>query len=103
MGLFDNVVNDMVGRTSRHATAALGSAIGVATGIVATEVAKEVAKNITSDMQMQNEQKNIELEKRKLALEEEKKANNLPLHCPHCSAPTSKKIVCEYCGFRIIN
>ena len=103
MGLLDSVVSDMVGRSSRHASAALGSAIGVATGIVATEVAKEVAKGITSEMQMQNEEKNLQLERKKLQLEEEKKAQNLPLHCPHCSAPTNKKIVCEYCGCRIIN
>ena len=103
MGLLDHVVANAVRGTSRHAGYALGSVIGVAAGAVANEVAHEVAQNITADMRAQQEEKNLQLERRKMELEEEKKANNLPLHCPHCNAPTNKKIVCEYCNCRVIN
>ncbi len=37
-----------------------------------------------------------------LELEKKRKIENLPTHCPHCGAPTNKKIVCEYCGCKII-
>lgn len=30
------------------------------------------------------------------------KEENLPPLCPHCGAPTNKKIVCEYCGCKIV-
>lgn len=37
-----------------------------------------------------------------MKLHEKIKLENLPTHCPHCGAPTNKKIVCEYCGAKII-
>ena len=98
MGILDHVVGNVVDRTSRQASAAIGSAIGVA----ATMVASEVARNITADMKLEQEKKNIQIEQSKIALEEQKKAQNLPPQCPHCCAPTNKKLVCEYCNCRII-
>ena len=37
-----------------------------------------------------------------MAVEEQRKINNLPPNCPHCSAPTSGKIVCEYCKAKVV-
>lgn len=36
------------------------------------------------------------------AVDEQKKINNLPTNCPYCCAPTTGKLVCEYCGTKIV-
>ena len=38
----------------------------------------------------------------KMILDQKMKEEDLPPHCPHCGAPTKKKIICEYCGCKII-
>ena len=37
-----------------------------------------------------------------MKMAEKIKEENLPALCPHCGAPTNKKIVCEYCGCKIV-
>lgn len=37
-----------------------------------------------------------------MKMAERLKEENLPPLCPHCGAPTNKKIVCEYCGCKIV-
>ena len=39
-------------------------------------------------------------ERRKMA--QKIKEDNLPAVCPRCGAPTNKKIICEYCGCKIV-
>ena len=91
MGLFDSVINNVVGSASREIGRSVGNAIGSAAGTVTNQV----AQNVTTDMQVKNEQK-------KMAVEEERKALNLPPNCPHCGGPTTGKIVCEYCRCKVV-
>ncbi len=91
MGLFDNMISGVVGRASRE----IGNAIGSAVGTAATSVASQAVENYTTDQHIKNEQK-------KMALEEERKALNLPTNCPHCGAPTTGVNVCEYCRCKIV-
>ncbi len=91
MGLFDRVVNNVVGSMSRSAGEAIGNAVGNAVG----NMAGEGVNSITTDMKIKNEEKLMDLA-------EKQKEENLPPHCPHCNAPTNKKLVCEYCGCKIV-
>lgn len=91
MGLFDAIVNRVVGEASESIGDALGNAIGNSVG----KVAAQATENLTTNMEIANEQK-------KMALDEEKKAQELPGTCPRCGAPTNKKIVCEYCDCKIV-
>ncbi len=52
-----------------------------------------------SYIKRQIEQVNVDHE---LALKEQRMISELPPTCPHCDAPTSKSINCEYCGCKIV-
>ena len=91
MGLFGSLIDS----ASRGLGHSLGSAVGGAVGGAVGKVANQTAENVTTDMKVANEYKFM-------AVEEQKKINNLPPNCPHCSAPTSGKIVCEYCKAKVV-
>ena len=91
MGLLDRVVNSMVGSMSRSAGNAIGNAVGNAVG----NMAGEGINSVTTDMKVKNEEKLMDLAERQ-------KAENLPPNCPHCGAPTNKKLVCEYCQCKVV-
>ena len=44
----------------------------------------------------------IEQEKKKMELEKQKKLQNMVARCPYCTAPTTGKEYCEYCGSKLI-
>ena len=85
MGLFDSIVNHALHNVVGNASDQIGRAVGEAAG----NVVVQGAENYTTDMRLKNEQKI--------------KEKNLPAKCPHCGAPTEEKIVCEYCGCKVID
>lgn len=50
-------------------------------------------------MQREITQANVNHE---LAIKEQRMVSELPAHCPHCNAPTSKSLNCEFCGCKIV-
>jgi DNA-directed RNA polymerase subunit RPC12/RpoP len=80
VGLFDNMINTMVHRASGEFGRAVGNAAG--------SVVEQAADNYTNDMKRQYDEKHKEI--------------NIPQRCPYCNAPTSDKIVCEYCGTKMV-
>lgn len=95
MGLFDRNVNGFVNGLLNRASNAIGNAAGAAIGEAVDKIADQAVDNVTSDMKMNNERK-------QMALEQDKKAMNLPTHCPHCGAGTNGKLVCDYCDCKIV-
>ncbi len=91
MGLFDRMINNAIGSVTRSAGDAIGNAVGNAVG----SMASEGLNSITTDMKVKNEEKMMDLRQRQ-------KAENLPTNCPHCGAPTSNQLVCEYCKCKVI-
>ena len=91
MGLFGSILDS----ASRGLGHSLGSAVGGAVGGAVGKVANQTAENVTTDMKVANEYKFM-------AVEEQKKINNLPTNCPHCCAPTTGKLICEYCGTKVV-
>ena len=91
MGLLDRVISNVVSNATRE----IGRSVGNAVGNVAGTVTNQAAENWVTDMQVKNEQK-------KMAVEEERKALNLPPNCPHCGGPTTGKLVCEYCKCKVV-
>lgn len=91
MGLLDRIINNAIGNATQSASDAIGSAVGDAVG----NMASEGLNTITTDIKVKNEEKLMDLAERK-------KAENLPAHCPHCGAPTNKKLVCEYCNCKVV-
>lgn len=81
MGLFDNMLDNMVGRASSEFGRAVGNAAG--------SVVEQAADNYTNDMKRDYEEKHKKIV--------------IPPKCPYCDAPTSDKIVCEYCGIKMVN
>ena len=84
MGLFDSLINSAVHGVVSSSSSAIGEAVGNAAG----NVVEQAAENYTTNMKLENEQKI--------------KEKNLPSICPRCGAPTNEKIVCEYCGCKIV-
>ena len=80
MGLFDRIIGN-----------AIGSAVGTAT----EKVAGAAVDGVVNDMK-------IAQEKKRMALDEEKKVLNLPPTCPHCGAATVGELVCRYCDCKIV-
>ena len=103
MGLFDRLLNKVADTVGDK----VGDSVGDALSSVVKEVGSQAGSNLTSEMKMQQENRvlnnKIASEKKMMDLEEEKKDQDLPSACPHCGAPTVKKIVCEYCGFKVID
>lgn len=85
MGLLDSIVNHALHNVVGNASNEIGRAVGEAAGTVVGQQ----AQNYATDMKLRNEQKI--------------KEKNLPAKCPHCEAPTNEKIVCEYCGCKVID
>ena len=85
MGLLDGIVNRALNNVINNASDEIGKAVGDAAG----NVVAQTTENYTTDMKLKNEQKI--------------KEKNLPAKCPHCGAPTNEKIVCEYCGCKVID
>lgn len=50
-------------------------------------------------MQRQLDQANVSHE---VAMNNIRKVSELPSHCPHCNAPTSQSLNCEFCGCKIV-
>ena len=84
MGFLDSVISHAVHNVVGSSTHEIGKAMGEAAG----NMMGQAAENITTDMRLQNEQKI--------------KEKNLPAVCPHCGGPTNERIVCEYCGCKIV-
>ncbi len=95
MGLFDSVVNNVVSSMSHSAGHAIGNAVGNAIG----NMAGEGINSVTTDMKIQNEEKMNTYHE---AVEQRQKLQNIPAICPHCSAPTNGKLICEYCQCKVI-
>jgi len=95
MGLFDRIINNVANSASRSLGRAIGDGVGNAIGDAASKLGSQAVENVTTDMKVANEQK-------EMALDEQKKALNLPPICPHCGAPTSGKLVCEFCDCKVI-
>lgn len=89
--LFGAIFGKIVNSASDSLEDAIGDAVGNSIG----KVASQATTNLTGEMARLNERQNM-------ALEEEKKAQELPGTCPRCGAPTNKKIVCEYCDCKIV-
>lgn len=102
MGLFDRVINRVVDNVTSSASHAIGRAVGEAVG----DMAKEGASTLTNEIKEHNQEKELELKQNRLNAElsfnEQRKAEELPARCPHCGAPTNKKLVCEYCDCKIV-
>ena len=84
MGFLDSMVKNVASSVAYSASSEIGRAAGRAVGSVVTQA----TEGITDDMKAKNELK--------------RKEENLPSKCPHCGAPTNKKIVCEYCSCKIV-
>ena len=62
------------------------------------------------ELQLQNQAKEAYIKRQiqqadvdhELAVKEQKMISDLPAKCPHCSAPTSKSLTCEFCGCKIV-
>ena len=103
MGLFDRLLNKVADTVGDK----VGDSVGDALSSVVKEVGSQAGSNLTSEMKMQQENRvlnnKIASEKKMMDLEEDaEKAQHLPANCPHCFAPTEKKLVCEYCGCKVI-
>ena len=102
MGLLDRIVNRVVDNVTYQASSAIGTAVGNTVENMATEA----GKSLTNELKDKNQQRELEIKQNainaELKMEEQKKAAELPPHCPHCGAPTEKNIVCEYCGCKIV-
>lgn len=102
MGLFDRLINNAVSSASRE----IGSAVGQAAGSAIQAYAKEATASMTTEMRQANQNKRIAMEKQaqsaKHEMEDAERVQHLPALCPHCKAPTEKKLVCEYCGCKVI-
>ena len=88
---FESIINRQVNNISNQITYAIGDAVGDAVG----KVANQLTENFTNDMK-------IEQEKKKMELEKQKKLQNMVARCPYCTAPTTGKEYCEYCGSKLI-
>ena len=84
MGLLDSVINRAVHNVVSSSTYEIGNSVGKAAGTMV----EQATENIATDMKLKNEQKI--------------KEKNLPAICPHCGGPTNEKIVCEYCGCKVM-
>lgn len=84
MGLLDSIINRAVSNVVSNSTYEIGNSVGKAAG----NIVEQATENIATDMKLKSEQKI--------------KEKNLPATCPHCGAPTSEKIVCEYCNCKIV-
>lgn len=102
MGLLDRVINRVVDTVASEASIEIGRAVGEAVG----DIASEASKSLTNEIKEINQDKQIELQNKALAAElainEQRKSANLPTNCPHCGAPTERKLICEYCDSKII-
>ncbi len=94
-----NMLGGALNRTLNSAGNALGqgigNAVGNAVGNAAGKVVEQAGEGIATDMQVANEAK-------MMVMDTQKKISNLPPHCPHCGAPTSGVLVCEYCNCKIV-
>lgn len=95
-GLFGGAINRAINSASSAIGYSVGAGVGSAIGDAANKVTSQMADNVTTDMQLQSESK-------KMALEEQKKINNLPSKCPYCGAPTANSLFCEYCDSKIVS
>lgn len=84
MGLLDSVVRNVASGAAYSLSSELGHAVGKAAGSVVTQA----TESITDEMKAKNNQR--------------RKEENLPPNCPHCGAPTNRKLVCEYCACKIV-
>ena len=91
----NGIINSLIGSTLTGAGIALGSRIGNVLSESVDKLADETVNNLTEEMRLKNEQKRIELSENKML-------NNLPAKCPHCGAPTVKKLVCDYCNCKVV-
>lgn len=102
MGILDRVINRVVDNVTFSASHAVGRAVGDAVG----DIASEAGKSLTNEIKEMNQDKEIELKNKalnaELAMDEQRKSANLPTNCPHCGAPTEKKLICDYCDSKII-
>jgi len=89
------ILGNMLENVARSSSYSLGSSIGRAIGNAVGEVASQAADNVTTNMEVENERK-------RMALEEEKKITDLPSNCPNCGGPTSGSLTCEYCKCKIV-
>jgi hypothetical protein len=85
----------LIGGLINSAGSAIGAAAGVAIGNAVNKVADQAANNVVNDMKMESE-------KKQMAINEQKKVNELPPICPHCGAATAGKLVCDYCDCKIV-
>lgn len=95
MGFLDRVINNVANSASRSLGNAIGNGVGNAIGGAAEKLGNQAVENVTTDMKVANEQK-------EMLVDEQKKALNLPPTCPHCGAATTGKIVCDFCGCKIV-
>lgn len=93
--MFDRLISNVVNSAGRALGRSIGDSVGDALGDAVGKVTDQAANNITADMKMASETK-------QMALDEQKKVNDLPATCPHCGAPTNRQLVCEYCDCKIV-
>ena len=93
--VFENIINRQVNNLNNQITYSIGNAVGAAVGSAIGSVADQIVENVTSDMK-------LEQEKKRMALEKQKKIENMVARCPYCTGPTTGKEYCEYCGSKLI-
>ncbi len=91
----NSLINSLIGSTLTGVGVSLGSKLGSVISESVDKLADETVDNLTKEMRLKNVQKEMELS-------EAKKLNNIPLKCPHCGAPTVKKLLCEYCNCNVM-
>ena len=115
------MLDRLFGRILNNAGNAIGNAVGESVGNVIEGVTSQAAQGITNEMAAKNEARQNELRadnqaqadamqreheqanvNHELAMKEQRMISELPAHCPHCNAPTSKSINCEFCGCKIV-
>lgn len=106
MGLLDKIIGNAINNVTASASRQIGDAIGNAAGNALSNVANEATESMTLDLQRANEAKRLanekEVQAKRHEMEDLEKIQNLPEKCPHCKAPTTKKIVCEYCDCKVV-
>ena len=102
MSIFNRIIRTVVNEAADSVGDAIGDAVGDAVG----KVTDQAAQNIVDDMKRESAVKNIQVDEQRkmseLKMEEQVKITQLPSHCPFCKAPTTGKLVCEYCNSKIM-
>ncbi len=90
-----NPFSNSVNAFGTAVSSAVGAAVGAAVGSAINRVSAEVVDTVTNNME-------IDQQKKRMALEKQKKLENMDARCPYCCAPTSGKEYCEYCASKLI-